>query len=206
MNKTIWTSSVAALIVGLSVVGHATAVAPPGADADSQGSYSAGALYNLGNSYAQQGKPALAVLAYERARMLAPLDPDIRANLRKVRESAGLPANSNSFSDHLRWISPNTTYWIGLIGLLLAGIGWVQLGLNKSYRLASRVTTAVGLMLVAFTVSDAIATEPLMDRSVVLQTAAASAVTDVGGRRDLHDTPSCRRAAPRRTWRIHAHP
>src|SRR5271154_2724545 len=61
--------------------------------------YSAAALYNLGNAYARTGKPGLAVLNYERARLLEPNDPDINANLRHVREAAGLPAESRNALD-----------------------------------------------------------------------------------------------------------
>ncbi len=50
--------------------------------------YSAAGLYNLANSYARAGKPGMAVLNYERARLLSPNDPDVEANLRFVRSSA----------------------------------------------------------------------------------------------------------------------
>ena len=56
--------------------------------------YSAAGLYNLANSYARAGKPGMAILNYERASLLAPDDPDIRANLRFVRASAHLPAET----------------------------------------------------------------------------------------------------------------
>ncbi len=55
--------------------------------------YSAAALYNLANAYARAGKPGLAVLNYERAKLLDPQDPDIDANLaarpRRIRIAAG---------------------------------------------------------------------------------------------------------------------
>ncbi|PID75243.1 MAG: hypothetical protein CSB23_04470 [Deltaproteobacteria bacterium] len=52
--------------------------------------YSASVLYNLANSYAQKGRIGLAIVNYERARRLAPANADIRGNLAKLREEAGL--------------------------------------------------------------------------------------------------------------------
>jgi len=40
--------------------------------AKSEEGYSAAGLYNLANSYARAGQPGMAVLNYERARLLAP--------------------------------------------------------------------------------------------------------------------------------------
>jgi len=44
-------------------------------------------FYNAGNAYAQLGEEGEAVVMYERARRLAPRDPDIRRNLAFVRPS-----------------------------------------------------------------------------------------------------------------------
>lgn len=46
--------------------------------------------YNLANAYTKSGKLGPAILNYERARRLAPRDPDIRANLRFARDQDGL--------------------------------------------------------------------------------------------------------------------
>src|ERR1700677_2919513 len=57
------------------------------ADAQSaRAGYSSTALYNLANAYARDGKPGMAVVNYERARLLAPDDPVIEANLVLVRD------------------------------------------------------------------------------------------------------------------------
>src|SRR5580700_12044574 len=63
--------------------------------------YSAPALYNLANAYARAGQTGLAVLNYERARLLDPQDPDIDANLRQVREAVGLAPESRSAFDRM---------------------------------------------------------------------------------------------------------
>ena len=48
----------------------------------------AAVLYNLGNSYQSLKQYGRAILAYERARMLTPRDPDLLANLRLARKAA----------------------------------------------------------------------------------------------------------------------
>ena len=52
--------------------------------------YSAPVLFNLANARFREGKLGSAILDYERARWLAPNDPDIAANLALVRQKAGL--------------------------------------------------------------------------------------------------------------------
>ena len=57
---------------GTALVGFALLIAAgAGASASSTG-YDAAQLYNLGNAYARAGQSGLAVLSYERARLLAP--------------------------------------------------------------------------------------------------------------------------------------
>jgi tetratricopeptide (TPR) repeat protein len=49
---------------------------------------SAAVFYNLGNSYQQLKQYGPAILAYERARLLTPRDPDLLANLTLARKAA----------------------------------------------------------------------------------------------------------------------
>jgi hypothetical protein len=49
---------------------------------------SAAVFYNLGNSYQQLKQHGPAILAYERARLLTPRDPDLLANLAIARKAA----------------------------------------------------------------------------------------------------------------------
>src|SRR3954463_15348936 len=84
--------------------------------------YSADALYNLANSYARAGKPGLAVLNYERAALLAPNDPDIRANLDYVRTTAQVPTDPPTwFTSFAQAANPTAAAWLGVIGLALLG-------------------------------------------------------------------------------------
>jgi len=49
--------------------------------------------FNLGNAWFRQGSTGKAIYHYLMAQTLDPLDPDIQANLKFARDSAGLPAN-----------------------------------------------------------------------------------------------------------------
>jgi len=51
---------------------------------------SSGLLYNLANSYAQNGQTGMAILNYERAARLAPGDSDIQGNLELLRKEKTL--------------------------------------------------------------------------------------------------------------------
>ncbi len=79
-----------------------------------QDGYSAPVLFDLGNSYYRQGNMAQAILAYKRAQLLAPNDPDIAANLSAAEKQAGLTTAQPSLVEKLT-------------GLLSAS-GWAWLG------------------------------------------------------------------------------
>ncbi len=53
---------------------------------------SAAVLYNLGNCYHTNGNHGRAILAYERARLLTPRDPDLLGNLEVSRKAANASA------------------------------------------------------------------------------------------------------------------
>ena len=52
-----------------------------------QGRESSSLYYNLANAYFKAGKPGLAILNYERARIFSPADDDIKFNLEYVKSS-----------------------------------------------------------------------------------------------------------------------
>ncbi len=104
-----------------------------------EGYYSEALHYNLGNSYYRHGQLGKAILHYERARLLAPGDSDIRHNLAVARaalqdELAPLPEFFlYRWWDALRQLlSP--AGW-SLIGLLLLWAGAAGLGLWRLGRL-----------------------------------------------------------------------
>lgn len=153
-----------AFIAGLTLMicraGAASAPAP---------GYSAAGLYNLANSYARAGKPGMAVLNYERARLLAPGDPDIEANLRFVRRSAHLPAEPPTwFERSVRIAGPTTVSWAGLLGVLLAGASMVTARWHPRQRWLRRAGFSLGIALIALTVCNGVVLWPTLHEGVVL--------------------------------------
>jgi tetratricopeptide (TPR) repeat protein len=138
--------------------------------------YSAAALYNLGNAYARQAKPAQAVLNYERARLLTPDDPDIAANLAQVRKVAHLTAEPASpLYAAATAVSPPLAAWAAVAGVLLLGAS-----LFLRHRRGLRVLAALaGLALVTLTAANAAALWPLMNEGVILTSNAPVRVSPV---------------------------
>jgi len=130
---------------------------------------SAPALYDLGNFYARAGRPAMAVLNYERARILAPTDPDIQKNLSHVRESVGLPAlHAGWLSRHDGLADPNTLYWIGVLGLAIFGVALLLRRARSKHRALLAGGAVVGGLLMALSLGDAIATASILHECVVM--------------------------------------
>jgi len=155
-----------------------TATSDPAATTNSASTYSADSLYNLGNAYARAGKPGLAVLNYERARLLTSYDPDIEANLRFVRDSAKVPTDPQSaFERTVRIASPTTLAWSGLTGLLLAGILWVAGGAATKHRGVRRGGIAIGIALMGLTVCNGMVLWPTLHAAVILTAATPARVS-----------------------------
>ncbi|MEO8615300.1 MAG: tetratricopeptide repeat protein [Luteolibacter sp.] len=76
---------------------------------------SAALLYNLGNSRYRLGQHGPAILAYERAKLLTPRDPDLIANLNLARKAATV-FDKGSFNPRLEagltWLSRNEWSWL----------------------------------------------------------------------------------------------
>ena len=82
-----------------------------------QQGFSAPVLFNLANAYYRDGKLGLAILNYERARLLAPSDGDIAFNLHVARAKAGLADRPTLWFDRAaRFFSLNTLSWLGWCG------------------------------------------------------------------------------------------
>jgi hypothetical protein len=137
--------------------------------AQAETSYSAPALYNLGNSYARAGKPGLAVLNYERARLLAPNDADIEANLRHVREMSGLPPEARDVLERISGLtSPATLAWVGVLGLGLAGAAALARRVYPRHRRKLLAASLLGLCLLGMAIANGMALWPIMHESVVI--------------------------------------
>jgi tetratricopeptide (TPR) repeat protein len=84
--------------------------------------------YNLGNSHLRMGDHGPAILAYERAKLLTPRDPDLRANLALARKNAAAfdeePGLHPRVAAALQFLSRNEWSWLVVAGaMLLGGLG-----------------------------------------------------------------------------------
>ena len=165
----------AGLIASLAMcgfVGHAAPAAAPAAPPPAPhtaAGYSAAALYNAANAYAQGGKPGLAVLNYERARLLDPADPDIEANLRHVRETAGLPPEARGrFASLAHMANPQAFAWLGMLGLLTAGVSALARVGRNTHRRKLLCVTLLGFSVLGISVANGVALWPVMHQAVVI--------------------------------------
>ena len=116
----------------------------------------AAVYYNLGNSYQSLKQYGPAILAYERARLLTPRDPDLLANLALARKAATAFEESGlnpRLEAALNYLSRHEWSWLVVSGALLVGILAVVAGaveLPQRLRTAALITSAVaGLFIVA---------------------------------------------------------
>jgi len=169
-------------IVGLALIAAqlADADAGTGTGTETETRYSAPALYNGGNAYARAGKPGLAILNYERARLLAPNDSDIEANLRYVRESARLPAEPPSaFAHAVAFMPPTVVAWLGVVGVVLWGASALAARLRVGRRGWRRAALLGGMALVGWTAASAVVVWPRVHEAVVVASSAPVRVAPV---------------------------
>ena len=84
----------------------------------------AAVYYNLGNCYQRLGQYGHAILAYERARLLTPRDPDLSANLALARKAAAAfeEGGRQPYLDAAaNYLSRNEWSWLVAGGALLLG-------------------------------------------------------------------------------------
>ncbi|HEX4153404.1 MAG TPA: hypothetical protein VHY75_14450 [Steroidobacteraceae bacterium] len=180
---------VAIALVGLGVCCAAARAQTP-AETPRAAEYSPAHLYNQANADARAGKVALAVLEYERARVLAPADPDARENLRHARELAGVPAGPDDwFERYGRFANPNAMYWIGIAGLALGGGCLLMLRRRTPTRGALLAGMILGAAMVGASLVNAAATFPVLSEAVALEQAAAG-VSPVEGADALFAVPA----------------
>lgn len=141
---------------------------------------SANALYNLGNAYARAGQPALAILNYERASLLAPDDPDIEANLDFVRTAAKQPSPPRTrLIRMLTSLPPTLTAWLGVLGVAGVGIALTTGLISTRYRRLRRTGLTVGTMLIVWNLASAMALWPAVHAAVVVTDATPIRVSPV---------------------------
>ncbi len=106
----------------------------------------AAVYYNLGNSYQRLGKNGPAILAYERARLLTPRDPDLLANLVLARKAAAAfeeTGRDPRLEAALTFLSRNEWSWlVAGSALTLGGLALLG-GVLRWPRKGARQTAAV---------------------------------------------------------------
>ena len=174
IRRSTYGTTLAALMLVLSAgIALGVTVAP----AQPATGYSAAQLYNLGNAYARDGKPGLAVLNYQRARLLAPRDPDLQANLQYIVQAAGLPVvTGNWFDRHAGSLHSSHLFWLGCIGIVLAGTGVLGQRIYPRQRIALRAVSVTGVASVILALCAAAALWPVMSEAVVIAPTTAQRV------------------------------
>jgi tetratricopeptide (TPR) repeat protein len=113
---------------------------------------SAAVFYNLGNSYQQLKLYGPAILAYERARLLTPRDPDLLANLTLARKAA------TAFDETVYhpWVdvvinrlSRNEWSWLVAGAALFLGAFALACGAVKLSRRGVLVTAGTAVLIIA---------------------------------------------------------
>ena len=109
-------------------------------------------FYNLGNTYQQLKQYGPAILAYERARLLTPRDPDLLANLALARKAA------TAFEETGRhpWIdavinrlSRNEWSWLVAGSALFLGVLALACGVVRLSRNAMLVAAGTAVLIIA---------------------------------------------------------
>ncbi|MEO8900441.1 MAG: tetratricopeptide repeat protein [Polyangiaceae bacterium] len=136
-----------------------------------QQGYSAPLLFDLGNAYLKGGEPVKALLAYERAQLLAPGNAAISANLTTARQAASVPDPSGRVTQAARALSMNTWAWLASACFWAAALA---LGVAVSYKRARvwgiAVATGAGLIFASALGALCLASGQL-DSALVLQAA-----------------------------------
>lgn len=112
------------------------------------------AYYNLGNSYQKLKRYGPAILAYERARLISPRDPDLTANLALARKAATAfeePATHPRLDAALRYLSRDEWSWLAGGAALLLGALALARGAMKPSRSGVRRTILIAACVATFT-------------------------------------------------------
>lgn len=96
------------------------------------GETSAAVYFNLGNTFYKTGRIGEAIGSYRLAERLAPRDPDIRGNLRFVREAAGVPETRTTAVWQGWALRLSLREWAWLVGISVWALALV--GLSRQYR------------------------------------------------------------------------
>lgn len=131
-------------------------------------------LYNLANSYAQNGEVGKAVLNYERSLKIDPSNSDALGNLNLVRHQVGLFPPEPSLSERFFSLL-SLNQWTGLGGLTLAVLTLLTAVLSVRCSITLRTQVVIGvvsLLLISTSVIGSIMQLPKWHASVVVTAGA----------------------------------
>jgi tetratricopeptide (TPR) repeat protein len=114
----------------------------------------ASVFYNLGNSYQAQKQHGLAILAYERAKLLTPRDPDLLANLSLARKAATAfeePVFFPTLEVVIQYLSRDEWSWLVAGSALLLGALAVFCGWRGTHKFAFIAAGVASLIIAAGT-------------------------------------------------------
>ncbi len=114
----------------------------------------AAVYYNLGNSYQSLKKNGLAILAYERARLLKPRDPDLLANLALARKAVASFEETGVYprlEAAITYLSRDEWSWLLAGAALFLGVVIFVYGLvripRRIFYFTASFTGAAGLLI-----------------------------------------------------------
>ncbi len=154
------------------------------------GGFSAPVLFNLGNAWLRLGKPAPAILNYERALVLAPGSAAIKLNLAAAQQRAGLaPPLVGPWLAAARNFTFDTYVWAGLAALWLVCAAVVLLCLGATARRCAKPLILVGAVILCVSADAAALCWTDLYRAVVqeptaLKVAPAASAADNGSLRE----------------------
>jgi tetratricopeptide (TPR) repeat protein len=133
--------------------------------------YSAPLLFDLGNAYLRDGKPVRAILAYERAQVLAPRDQAIATNLAVARTAASAADERTVISRAVQMLPTNTWTWLaaGAFWITVATLGIAMLSKRRRSWLVA-LGACAAITTSASAVALTIASRDL-DRGLVMESA-----------------------------------
>ncbi len=131
---------------------------------------SAPLLFNLGNAYLRAGRTGPAILALERAHWLAPGDPDVTANLARVRTLAHLATPAVPWWAPARRLrSPDGWAWLAVAALAASSAVALLRLLGRVGRGIAAAVGVVGLGAFALAATFSVTLVTDLDRAVVLE-------------------------------------
>ncbi|HEX4458574.1 MAG TPA: SH3 domain-containing protein, partial [Polyangia bacterium] len=109
--------------------------------------WSAAALTDRGDAYAKAGSVGHAIVAYERAELLAPRDQTIVAHLNAAQAAAGLaPSPPAVYRRAAQLLSPREWSWVGLAAVWLLCLAVGAALVRPRWRRAAQRTAAAALV------------------------------------------------------------